>query len=120
MDIPQDQKTSLQQLRSLVADFVKERDWNQYHSAKSLSIALSIEASELLEHFLFKKEENILKSASNFTAFTEEMADIFIYLMSLTNSLGIDNFSEIIYQKMEKNKIKYPIDKFGGNNYQKQ
>jgi len=116
----EDPKISLQDLRTLVANFVDERDWNQHHSPKSLSIALSIEAAELLEHFLFKSEDSLPKDAINYNAFTEEMADIFIYLMCLANNLGIDNFSEIVFQKMEKNKTKYPIEKIAGKNYHKQ
>lgn len=120
MESHEDHKTTLQNLRTLVADFVKERDWNQHHSPKSLSIALSIEAAELLEHFLFKNEDTLPKTAANFNAFTEEMADVFIYLMCLANTLGIDNFSEIIHQKMEKNKLKYPKEKIAGKLYHKQ
>jgi NTP pyrophosphatase (non-canonical NTP hydrolase) len=115
-----DSSTSIEDLRKLVGNFVHERNWESYHSAKSLSMAISIESAELMEHFLFKKEENIKKESSNFEDFTFEMADIFIYLMSLANSLKIDNFSEIIARKIEKNKNKYPVDKFSGTNYKKQ
>ena len=120
MPVHEDSDTSIKGLRELVSDFVKERDWEQYHTPKSLAIAISIESAELLEHFLFKQEETLALDDPKFDHFTEEMADIFIYLMSLSNNLEIENFSEIIFQKMEKNKKKYPSDQFSGTNYRKQ
>jgi dCTP diphosphatase len=112
-----DNETTIANLRLLTKNFVDERKWGEYHTPKSLAIALSIEAAELLENFLFKGDDFIPEKIENVT---NEMADIFIYLMSLADSLNLKNFSEIINQKMEKNKIKYPVEKFAGKNYTKQ
>jgi NTP pyrophosphatase (non-canonical NTP hydrolase) len=115
-----DNKTTIAELRELVEKFVSERDWNSYHTPKALAIAISIESAELLEHFLFSKNEQLPEDPKKLESFENEMADIFIYILSLANSMDIKNFSEIVYRKMEKNRLKYPIDKFSGDKYQKQ
>ena len=120
MSSPNDNATTIKELRDLVAEFVHERDWEQFHTPKSLSIAISIEAAELLESFLFRAEEVLPDDITKFEHFTDEMADVFIYLMSLTNTIGLENFTEAVYRKMEKNCRKYPIESFSGINYQKQ
>jgi NTP pyrophosphatase (non-canonical NTP hydrolase) len=116
----EDNEMTIRDFRDIVSEFVTERDWAQFHTPKSLAIALSIEVAELLEHFLFKQEDTVDPEASNYQGFTEEMADIFIYLMSLTNSLNLDSLSDVILEKIEKNRKKYPIDQFSGLNYKKQ
>ena len=117
MELENDSITTIMNFRKKLKNFVDERDWNQYHSPKALAIALNIEAAELLEVFLFQPDNFIPK---NLDSLTDEMADVFIYLMNLVNSLNIDNFTEIIKHKIEKNAIKYPIKKFSANNYKKQ
>lgn len=119
MENHKDNEITLRDLRTLVEKFVQERDWNQYHTPKALAIALSIEVAELLEHFLFKDSETLSPDNENYQDFNYEMADIFIYLMSLANVLNIESFSQIIFEKMEKNRRKYPIDECRGNKYKK-
>ena len=113
-----DEQTSIQEIRDITQKFVQERDWESYHSPRALAEAISIEAAELLENFLFQKDPNI--HPDKLEAITDEMADIYIYLMSLCNSLQLPSFAECIYEKMEKNRKKYPINKFHGNLYKKQ
>ncbi len=108
---------NLSDFRKKISDFINDRHWDSYHTPKSLAIAISLEAAELLEYFLFQPDSFI---PPNIDAFSEEMADIFIYLMSLANNLNIPSFSDVILRKMEKNSIKYPIDQFSGKNYRKQ
>ncbi len=117
--IPKDNEITLLELRKLVENFVQERDWSQYHTPKALAIALSIEVAELLEHFLFKNIDTISSENEKFQDFTYEMADIFIYLMSLANTLKLENFSQVIFEKMEKNRKKYPIEESSGTKYRK-
>ncbi|MHA1767573.1 MAG: nucleotide pyrophosphohydrolase [Promethearchaeota archaeon] len=117
MNLKNDTTTTIMDFRKELKKFVEERDWNQYHTAKSLAIALNIEAAELLEIFLFKSDGYI---PENLTSLTDEMADVFIYLLNLVNSLNIENFTEIVKQKIIKNAKKYPIDKFSSHNYKKQ
>jgi dCTP diphosphatase len=109
--------TTIGELRTIVSKFIEERDWNQYHSPKALSTAISIESAELLENFLFKPDSHI---PENIEDITDEMADIFIYLLSMANALNLTSFAKEIYRKMEKNRKKYPIEKYSGSNYQKQ
>ncbi|QEE16370.1 nucleotide pyrophosphohydrolase [Promethearchaeum syntrophicum] len=117
MDLKNDSSTTIMDFRRKVKNFIDERDWNQYHSPKALAIALNIEAAELLEVFLFQSDDFVPK---NLDSLTDEMADVFIYLINLVNSLKLENFTEIIAQKIEKNAIKYPIKEFSAKNYKKQ
>ncbi|KQC33381.1 nucleotide pyrophosphohydrolase [Nonlabens sp. YIK11] len=88
--------------------FRDERDWSQFHNSKDLSIALSLEASELLELFLWKDNEDFDKSKMK-----EELADVLCYAFLLANKNGLD-IIEIVNDKIEKNSLKYPISKAKG------
>ena len=112
-----DSETTIDDLRVFVNQFVEERQWKSYHTPKALAEAISIEAAELLECFLFKPEGYC---PENLEHLTEEMADIFVYLISLCNTLNLESFSEIVHQKMKKNRSKYPIERYAGDKYQKQ
>jgi NTP pyrophosphatase (non-canonical NTP hydrolase) len=96
--------------------FSDERDWNQFHSIKNLSMALSVESSELVEIYQWISEEEsndssnvIIKNKAR-----EELADIFIYLLRIASKLDI-NLEEAALGKLLQNEIKYPIEKFKGN-----
>jgi len=109
-----DEQTTVSELRQLMAQFVAERDWNQFHSPKNLAMSLAIEASELMEHLQWltnKQSEEIDASVRHEVG--EELADVVCYAMSLANSLDIDIASSV-FQKMEKNRLKYPADEFRG------
>jgi len=90
-----------------VSKFVKERKWDKYHSPKNLSMALSVEASELVEIFQWKNDQNISDTDKN--KVEDEIADIFFYLIRLSQKMNID-IEKSFYKKLEKNKIKYPLD----------
>jgi dCTP diphosphatase len=111
-----DEQTSVRQLRSLVQQFVDERNWRQFHSPKNLSMSLAIEAGELMEHFQWIDSESSRKLADDPTAVTaagEELADVLCYALALANVLGLD-VAECIERKMVKNAQKYPAEKFWG------
>ena len=92
-----------------IKKFVEERNWEKHHSPKNLSMALSVEASELLEIFQWKSEEETIKlDAKTKTAAEEELVDIFYYVVRMCQKLNID-LEDAFYKKMEKNRIKYPI-----------
>ncbi len=112
-----DENTSMQDFRDLSQKFVQERNWESYHTPRALAEAISIEAAELLENFLFSKSD---LPNGKIESVTDEMADIFLYLMNLCNVLNIPSFSQKIYDKMAKNRQKYPIEKFHGDQYKKQ
>jgi len=113
----QDKLTTISDLRTFVDQFVEERNWKSYHNPRALAEAISIEAAELLECFLFQPEGYC---PENIDTVTDEMADIFVYLMSLCNTLNLESFSEVVHRKMKKNRIKYPIERYAGDKYQKQ
>jgi len=89
-----------------VSKFVKERKWEKYHSPKNLSMALSVEASELVEIFQWKNGQDISNADKN--KVEDEIADIFFYLIRLSQKMNID-IEKSFYKKLEKNKIKYPL-----------
>ena len=88
--------------------FRNERDWEQFHNPKDLSIALSIEANELLELFLWKKPEE-----ANLEKVKEELADVFTYAFLIAEKYNL-NVEEIVLDKIKKNAEKYPVDKAKG------
>lgn len=102
-------------LRDAVRSFVAERDWDQFHSPKNLSMALSIEAAELMEHFQWLTEEQSLDPSTNVRAALEdEIGDVLIYLVRLADKLDIDPL-DVAVRKLAKNKEKYPVEKARGN-----
>ena len=111
--------TTIQQLKQLVRKFRDDRDWKQFHDPKNLAEALTIESSELLEHFLWNDKlqiANKLKSSKSFRGeIGDELADVFGYCLHLSDALGID-LSKVLKKKYAKNAMKYPIEKSKGNN----
>ena len=89
--------------------FRDERDWAQFHNPKDLAIALSIEAGELLELYLWKPAEN-----ADLNKVKEELADVFAYAFMLADKYGLD-VAQIMQDKLEKNKLKYPVTKAKGS-----
>jgi len=113
-----DNKTNISELKDKIKKFCEDRDWDQYHNAKELTIGIVTEASELLQHFRFKSEQQINEMFKNETKrqeISEEMADILCFLLRLTQKYNID-LSEELYKKLEKNEIKYPKEKAKGSN----
>ena len=91
--------------------FARARNWEQFHSPKNLTMALSAEAAELLEIFQWLTEEhskNITKSEKDMALIKQEIADVFIYLARLADTLGIDIEREVL-AKIELNEKKYPV-----------
>ena len=92
--------------------FANERNWEQFHSPKNLSMALVGEAAELLEIFQWLTEDEsreIVKSYKKMSAIKEEIADIFIYLARLSDKLGV-NIEQAVLDKIEANSQKYPVE----------
>ena len=92
-----------------IVQFTKERDWDQFHNGKDLALALSIEASELNEVFLWKKPEEV-----NGKTIKEELADVIVYCQDMLDKLNLD-VDEIVNMKMEQNEAKYPVEKAKGS-----
>ena len=109
-----DAATTLQDLRERMAAFVRERDWEQYHTPKNLSMSIAIEAAELMEHFQWlSAEESRALDPVALQEVGEELADIVIYALSLANALDFD-LADTVLAKMEKNARTYPADQVRG------
>ena len=112
-----DTKVTLQDLKLKMADFVRERDWEQFHTPKNISMSIAIEAAELMEHFQWLTVEQSQQLDSKALAdIGEELADIVIYSLSMANFLKLD-LAETVLAKMEKNIRKYPADKVQGKSH---
>jgi len=115
-----DFNTEIIKLRNIMQEFVEERNWQKYHQPKELTQALIIEASELLELFLWNNPtiETIKNDEKLMNCIKSEIADVFAYLISLVNSLDIDLTSAFL-NKMVKNREKYPKEIFKNQNLKK-
>jgi NTP pyrophosphatase (non-canonical NTP hydrolase) len=103
--------SEIDEITNALIKFRDERDWAQFHDSKNLATAISIEAAELNELFLWKttsESENVDKEKIK-----EELADIFAFSLLLANKHGF-NVKEIILNKMKSNNEKYPVDKSKG------
>ncbi|MGN6370516.1 MAG: nucleotide pyrophosphohydrolase [Phycisphaerae bacterium] len=116
--MPTDPETTLQTLKQLMQNFVKERDWEKYHTPKNLAASVSVEAAELLELFQWLTPDEAIHRPHNDLDFRravgEEMADVLMYIISLANALNLD-LADTIFAKMAKNHAKYPPEKFRGH-----
>ena len=111
-----DSHATLKALRDRVADFVAERDWQQFHDPKNLSMSLAIEAGELMEHFQWLRTDEARRPADagvDLTRVAEELADCLAYCLAMANVLDIDLTGALV-DKLEKNCRKYPADRFRG------
>lgn len=100
--------TEIEELTEQIVKFTQDRDWDQFHNGKDLALALSIEASELNEAFLWKKAEDVPVEKVK-----EELADIFNYAFLIADKYHLD-IKEIILNKMAINAQKYPVEKAKG------
>ena len=90
-----------------IKKFRDDRDWKQFHTPSNLAKAISIESGELLEEFLWDNDNFNLQNVK------EELADVMIYCIHMANALDV-NIEDIINMKMDKNEMKYPVEKAKG------
>ncbi|MGY1529336.1 nucleotide pyrophosphohydrolase [Luteimonas sp. A649] len=104
----------IEELQAALRRFADERDWGQFHSPKNLAVSLSLEAAEVLEHFQWLTEEQsrTLDDARR-QAVAHEIADVLLYLLQLSDRLGIDPL-DAARQKLALNAERYPADKARG------
>jgi dCTP diphosphatase len=107
--------SELAQIKLRLREFAKQRDWDQFHSPKNLSMALSAEVAEIVEHFqwLTERQSNNL-SSDKLEEVETELADTLIYLIRLADKLGIDLLAAA-HRKIDVNARKYPIEKVKGS-----
>ncbi len=113
-----DEDIDIETLKEEVKYFCEERNWDQFHDAKEIAIGISTESAELLEHFRFKSDqevEEILEDESKRQEISDEVADIFYFLLRMAQLYDID-ISEAFKRKMRKNKEKYPVEKAKDSN----
>lgn len=99
----------LASLTQLLTEFRDKRDWKQFHNPKDLALAISIEASELLEVFLWKAPNEVSEEKIK-----DEVADVLAYLLLFADSYGID-IEQVLLEKIKRNELKYPVEKAKGN-----
>ena len=103
---------TLQEIKTRIKQFIKERDWEQYHSPKNLSMSIAIEAAELMEHFQWLtigESHKLLKDKKKRIEIEDELADIAIYVLDFCNLFGID-IEKSIVRKLNKTARKYPAN----------
>lgn len=111
-----DQATSVQDLKEALRRFVAERQWEKFHSPKNLAMGLAVEAAELMEHFLWVKDDaswEVVRDSVRLSQVRDEIADVAGCLFCLCNTLGID-LSSSIESKLKKNARKYPAEQYRG------
>jgi NTP pyrophosphatase (non-canonical NTP hydrolase) len=111
-----DSSTTLADLKARVLAFARERDWEQFHAPKNLSMALAAEAGELMEHFLWATPEEsqaVAKDPAKRRKIEDELADVVIYALEFANIAGMD-VAAAIERKMADNAKKYPVEKSRG------
>ena len=113
-----DKDTRIQDIKDRIKKYCEDRDWDQFHNPKELAIGVITEASEVLEHFRFKSEEEMeqfFKDPKKREDIEDEMADVLYFLFRLAQKYDVD-LSEAFKRKMNKNERRYPVEKFKGSN----
>ena len=111
-----DETTTVAEIKTRVLDFAQERDWEQFHAPKNLSMALAAEAGELMEHFLWATSEDsrkVMNDPKKREEIEEELSDVIIYALEFANMTGVD-VAAAIERKMAANAVKYPVEKAKG------
>lgn len=110
-----DSRVTIADIKGLIKEFVKEREWEKYHSPKNLCMALSVEVAELSEIFQWMSEEESFldKDDEVKEKVEDEVADVVTYAIELCNVLDID-LASAIFKKFEKNRKKYPVEECKG------
>ena len=113
-----DSTTTIADLKARVRVFCESREWDVYHGAKDLAIGIITEASELLEHFRFKTEteaERLMNDRNARAMVSDEIADVIFFLVRLCQKYNFD-LTTALNAKIEKNEVRYPVDKAKGCN----
>jgi dCTP diphosphatase len=111
-----DSATTFEQVKQHVLAFAREREWEQFHTPKNLSMALAAEAGELMEHFLWatpEQSQTIAADPVKRGKIADELADVVIYALEFANATGLD-LAAAIQAKMVANGKKYPVEKAKG------
>lgn len=113
-----DNKVNIEELKQIVKNFCDDRDWEQFHNPKDLTIGISTEANELLSLFRFKNNEEMkamFENSKKRADIEDELSDVFFFLLRFAQMYGID-LDESLKRKIDKNNKKYSVEKFKGSN----
>lgn len=107
---------SISELTAQIQAFVDAREWRKYHNAKDLAVAISAEAGELMQHFVWQQDDQIeARVRSRREEIASEIADVGILLFELADNLGF-KLGEVMTAKVANNELRYPVEKSRGNN----
>lgn len=107
---------SISELTAQIQAFVDARDWRKFHNAKDLAVAISAEAGELMQHFVWQQDDQIERRLENHREeIASEIADVAILLFEFADHLGM-NLGEVMQAKIARNAVRYPVEKSRGNN----
>jgi dCTP diphosphatase len=114
---PSDDHVTISHLKQVMRHFVAERQWAKYHTPRNLAASIAVEAGELLELFQWLTPQEAVRRSRTDAAFRQalgdEMCDVMMYLIGLANVADI-NLAAAIHAKMDKNRTKYPVDRYRG------
>ena len=107
---------SLSDLTSQIREFCRARDWEQFHSPKELAVAISVEASELLQHFVWQTPQQVeARAEERRDEIGDEIADVAILLFELADRMKL-NIGDLVAGKLARNNVRYPVEKARGSN----
>jgi len=107
---------SIRAVTEEIRAFRDARDWLQFHNPKELAVAITAEAGELLQHFVWQSpEQSLQRAAERKEEISSEIADVAILLFELADNLGVD-LAGAMRAKLAKNELRYPVDKARGSN----
>jgi NTP pyrophosphatase (non-canonical NTP hydrolase) len=107
---------NISEITDKIRQFRDARDWLQFHSPKDLAVAITAEAGELLQHFVWKSpEESWIRAESKKAEIADEIADVGILLFELADNLKLD-LGQIMLEKLDRNELRYPAEKARGSN----
>lgn len=107
---------TIEEITARIRAFRDARDWMQFHNPKELAVALTAEAGELLQHFVWQQPDQIEQRAKDkLPEIRDEMADVAILLFEMADNLGVD-LGQAMVDKLERNDARYPVDKARGSN----
>lgn len=107
---------SIAELTARIQEFVDAREWRKYHNAKDLAVAISAEAGELMQHFVWQQDEQIAERLEKRREeIASEVADVAILLFEFADNMGL-KLGDVMQAKIENNNLRYPVEKARGNN----
>jgi dCTP diphosphatase len=104
-----DSTVTIRELKTIVNEFVAERNWEPFHHPKNLAMSISIEAAELMEHFQWTSSTDVYQHVDNDSPIAQEIADVLAYTLRMAEVLGVD-LSQALELKMVRNRLKYPLE----------